>query len=517
MKQSSAWRAVCALEELLPDCGAAALVDGRQIAIFRVGDALYALDNYDPNGGANVLARGLVGDVRGEPVVASPLYKHHFSLATGRCLEDPLQSVRAYPARVIAGVVWVKLDPRPVAGKRRLVVIGNGMAGTRMLEELIDLAPGLYDITVFGAEPHPAYNRVLLSAVLAGERQATDIMTNSFEWYRQQGISLHAGDPAVTIDRARSVVRAASGFEAPFDRLVLATGSDPIVLPVPGVDLDGVVTFRDLQDVDTMVEAASTQRRAVVIGGGLLGLEAANGLRKRGMDVTVVHICDRLMERQLDRPAAVLLKESLEERGLKFCMPAQTVAILGNVADVATGVRLSDGREVAADVVVMAVGIRPNVALARAAGLRCERGVLVGDTMQTYDPRIYAVGECVQHRNRTYGLVAPLFEQARACARQLAESSVGRFAGSILSTQLKVSGIDLFSVGDFLASPDSETLVFTDPRRGIYKRVVVERNRLRGAVLYGDVSDSAWYLELMSRDRDITSLRETLLFGAVRT
>lgn len=514
------WQFICNLEELLPDCGAAALIDGKQIAVFRVGEQVYALDNFDPNSAANVLARGLVGDINGEPVVASPIYKHHFSLITGRCIEDPEQSVHAYPARVSEDRVYIKSVPiRTTQRTRKLVVIGNGMAGMKVVEDLLQIAPNAYDVTVFGAEPHPNYNRILLSPVLAGEKTVQDIVLNPFEWYREKGVTLHVDDPVVSIDRRRRVVVAKSGKVVNYDRLLIATGSNPIVLPIPGNTLPGVVTFRDLQDVDHMLQATRTHKKAVVIGGGLLGLEAANGLMKQGMDVAVVHLLDTLMERQLDRAAASMLRESLEKRGLKFVMPAKTAAILGyqdspTPSDRVRAIRLEDGTEIEADLVVMAAGIRPNIELAKAAGLRCDRGVLVNDTMQTFDPSIYAVGECVQHRNSTYGLIAPLFEQANVCATHLAEFGIGRYKGSLVSTQLKVTGIDLFSAGDFLGGPTSEALVLRDAKRGIYKRIVIEKNRIRGAVLYGDVKDGPWYFDLMTEGRDIGPLRDKLLFGA---
>jgi nitrite reductase (NADH) large subunit len=306
-------------------------------------------------------------------------------------------------------------------------------------------------------------------------------------------------------------VHSKSGIEAEYDRVLLATGSNPIVLPVPGKDLDGVVTFRDLRDVNKMLEAARTHSKAVVIGGGLLGLEAAHALLKQGMQVTVVHLLETLMERQLDPVAAQLLRQSLERRGLQFHMPAQTTAIHGT--DRVSAVEFADGTMIEADLVVMATGIRPNIDLARAAGLRCDRGVLVNDTMQTFDPGVYAVGECVQHRNNTYGLVAPLYEQARVCATHLAEHGVGRYRGSMLSTHLKVTGIDLFSAGDFLGGPHSEALVMRDAKRGIYKRIVIENNKVRGAVLYGDTRDGAWYCELMNQGRDVGALRDKLIFG----
>jgi len=506
---------VCELEDILPDAGVCVDLDGRQIAVFRVDDGVYALDNRDPKSGANVLSRGIVGDIGGAIVVASPIYKHHFCLATGRCIEEADLSVTPYPARLLDAQVWVRpeaIRAHRAAGKRRLVVVGNGMAGMRTVEELLTVAPKAYEIEVFGAEPHGNYNRVLLSPVLAGETEVDDIMLHPLDWYRAHGVTLHAGDPIVAIDRLRRLVRSRAGIEVSYDRLLLSTGSMPIILPIPGADLPGVVTFRDLQDVDTMLAAAQRHRKAVVIGGGLLGLEAANGLRCQGMEVTVVHLCETLMERQLDRTAAQLLQASLEKRGLTFKMASTTSAILGDSR--ARGVRLADGVELDADLIVMAVGIRPNIELARRAGIQCQRGVLVDDTMLTYDPSIYAVGECVQHRNSTYGLVAPLMEQAAVCARQLAELGVKRYRGSLLSTQLKVTGINLFSAGDFQGTAYSESLVFNDSKRGVYKHLVIEDDQIRGAVLYGDTTDGPWYVELMTEGRNIGPLRNKLLFGA---
>jgi len=302
--------------------------------------------------------------------------------------------------------------------KQKLVLIGNGMAGVRTLEELLKLAPDSYEITVFGAEPHPNYNRIMLSPVLAGEKTVDQIMINDLSWYAERGIRLHAGHAVVDIHRARREVRAADGTVASYDRLLLATGSNPFILPIPGNDLPGVIGFRDIKDVETMLAAARTGKNAVVIGGGLLGLEAANGLMKQGMQVTVVHVLDTLMERQLDPVAADMLRANLEERGLRFLMGAQTAALLGE--ERVRAVRFKDGLEIPTDLVVMAVGIRPNFELAKRIGIYCERGIVVNDTMQTYDPRVYAVGECVQHRGQCYGLVAPLWEQAKVCANHLA-------------------------------------------------------------------------------------------------
>jgi nitrite reductase (NADH) large subunit len=395
--------------------------------------------------------------------------------------------------------------------KERLVLIGNGMAGVRTLEELLKLAPHKYDITVFGAEPLPNYNRILLSPVLTGEKQFEDIVLNDDAWYAANGITLYKGKEVVAIDRARRKVVTADGIEVPYDRLILATGSVPFVIPVPGKDLPGVVTFRDLHDVERMLAAARTYKHAVVIGGGLLGLEAANGLLKQGMSVTVIHLVDALMEKQLDKPASALLKRSLEERGLNFLMGAQTEAILGD--DHVRAVRLKDGTEISADLVVMAVGIRPNFTLAKTAGLHCERGVVVNDTLQTYDPRIYAIGECVQHRGQTYGLVAPLFEQAKVCANHLAELGFARYEGSVTSTKLKVTGIDLFSAGEFQGGEGCEEIVLKDAGRGVYKKVVLKDNRVQGAVMYGDTMDGSWYFQLMREGTDVANLRDKLLFG----
>ena len=395
--------------------------------------------------------------------------------------------------------------------KPKLVVVGNGMAGMRTVEELLALAPGMYDITVFGLEPRVNYNRIMLSPVLAGEKAFDEIVLHTREWYAEHGITLHAGDPVVAIDRRRRTVRAASGREVAYDRLLLATGSQPFIVPVPGAQLQGVVGFRDLDDVETMLQAARAGGRAVVIGGGLLGLEAANGLLRRGMEVTVVHLTDSLLNQQLDSDASLLLKGALEHRGLHILLSSQTEAILGT--DKVEGVRFKDGSECAADLVVMAAGVRPNVALARAAGLHVERAVVVDDTLQTYDPRIYAVGECIQHRKNTFGLVAPIWDQARVCAAHLAGLGHRRYVQQATATKLKVTGIDLYSAGDIVGGAGSEDLVLRDRRAGVYKRLVLAGNRVTGAVLYGDVSDGPWYFELIQRGADITAFRDRLLFG----
>jgi nitrite reductase (NADH) large subunit len=500
---------VCALEDLVEGTGVAALVADRQVALFQVHGRVYALDNFDPASRANVLSRGLTGNLQGERVVASPIYKHHFALSSGRCIEDPTFNVSSYPARVTDGRVLVQVPQE--TRRQRLVVAGNGMAGMRTVEELLKLGVAdRFSITVFGAEPRGNYNRILLSPVLAGESQADDIMLHRPGWYTRRGIKLIAGDPIVSVDRRKRVVTSRSGIVEPYDRLLIATGSDPIVLPLPGKELPGVLTFRDLDDVNRMLEASGEGRRAVVIGGGLLGLEAAHGLSLRGMHVTVVHLLDTLMERQLDAPAGALLKAALEKRGIEFRMCAKTQQILGE--ERVTGVRFASGEEIAANLVVMAVGVRPNTGLAKQANLACDRGILVDDTLQTYDPAIYAVGECVQHRRQTFGLVAPLWEQARICAQHIAEIGVSRFSGAINATQLKVSGIEVFSAGDFSESPTRESLVLSDKRRGIYKRVVLEGNRICGAVLFGDTREAARLKELIADQADIGPIRDQLLF-----
>lgn len=395
--------------------------------------------------------------------------------------------------------------------KERLVLIGNGMAGVRTIEELLKIAPDQYSIAVFGAEPFGNYNRILLSPVLAGEKTIDDIMLNDLNWYVDNNITLHAGKKVSHIDRAKRLVVAEDGTSEPYDRLILATGSNPLIIPVPGNKLTGVITFRDIHDVEAMLTASQTQGRAVVIGGGLLGLEAANGLHKRGMDVTVVHLLDSLMDRQLDKPASALLKRSLEERGLKFLMQAQTEAILGD--DAVRGVRFKDGKEIPADLVVMAVGIRPNFELAKNSGLYCDRGVVVSDTLQTYDPRIYAVGECVQHRNQTFGLVAPLFDMAKVCANHLAQLGYARYQTSAVSTKLKVTGIDLFSAGDFNGDETTEDIIMQDVGRGVYKKLVLKNNRILGTVLYGDTIDGSWYFQLLREGTDVSDIRDQLMFG----
>ncbi|MGC4397374.1 nitrite reductase large subunit NirB [Hydrogenophaga sp. T2] len=402
--------------------------------------------------------------------------------------------------------------------KMKLVMIGNGMAGVRTLEELLRIAPDLYDITVFGAEPHPNYNRILLSPVLAGEQTLEEIVLNDWAWYTDHGIALHAGFTVHTVDRVKRTVHATNAageaISAPYDRLIMATGSTPFMLPIPGKDLQGVLAYRDIADTQAMIDAAARYTHAVVIGGGLLGLEAANGLMKRGMQVSVVHVAPWLMERQLDDVAGRLLQRSLEARGMRFLVGAQTKELVGGEHGRVTSVRFQDGTEVPADLVVMAVGIRPNTALAEAMKLHVNRGIVVSDTLQTVtDPRIYAVGECAAHRGIAYGLVAPLFEQGKVLATHLAEFGIGRYSGSLTSTKLKVTGIDLFSAGDFMGGEHTEEIVMSDPAGGVYKKLVIRDDKLVGACLYGDTVDGSWYFKLLREGRSVADIRDRLMFG----
>jgi nitrite reductase (NADH) large subunit len=395
--------------------------------------------------------------------------------------------------------------------RQKLVVLGNGMAAGRVLEELFARAPERYDVTVFGAEPRVNYDRIMLSPVLAGEKDFDDIIVHDDAWYARHNVDLRKGETVVAIDRAAQNVRTQSGAVEPYDHLLIATGSRPILLPIPGAELPGVVTFRDLDDVNAMLAAAKQGGNAVVIGGGLLGLEAAAGLALNGMKTTVIHLMPTLMERQLDPNAAYLLQKAIEKRGIDILTGANTNAILGDSKVAA--VRLEDGRTLPADLVVMAVGIRPNTALAKEAGLEVKRGLVVDDLLRTSDKKISAVGECVEHRGQCYGLVAPLYDMAKTLGAALAGDDVGGYTGSATSTKLKVTGVDLFSAGDFSEGDEKDEIVLRDPSRGVYKRVVLRDNRIVGAVLYGDTGDGSWYFDLLKKSADVTSMRDMLIFG----
>jgi len=394
--------------------------------------------------------------------------------------------------------------------KQKLIIIGNGMAPGRMLEHLIEVDADRYDITIFNAEPRVNYDRIMLSPVLSGEKTYEDIIIHSEEWYRKNDITLHKPVRIDTINPCAKTVRAADGTQTAYDRLVIATGSIPFILPIPGNRLKGVLTYRDLDDVETMLESAKTGGRAIVIGGGLLGLEAAAGLKMRGMDVTVLHLAPTLMERQLDPPAGYLLEKAMHERGIEVLTGVNTKAILGN--DKVEGVELADGRRIDCSLVVMAAGILPATELAKKAGLAVNRGIIVNDQMQASLPDIYALGECVEHNNRIYGLVAPLYEMARVLADTLLEKPAA-YTGSQTSTKLKVTGVNLFSAGDFSEGNDHEEIVLRDAKAGVYKRLIIKDSRIIGTVLYGDAADGAWYFDMLKRGTVIDDFRDTIIFG----
>jgi nitrite reductase (NADH) large subunit len=394
--------------------------------------------------------------------------------------------------------------------KQKLVVIGAGMASGRMLEHLFAADPGRYEVTLFGAEPRGNYNRIMLSPVLAGEKAYADIVTHDAAWYAAHGVDCRFGETVTAIDRKRKVVVSKAGG-TPYDRLVIATGSAPFIIPLPGKDLPGVMAFRDLDDVNRMIAAAEKPRaKAVVIGGGLLGLEAAAALRLRGMEVVVLHLMGHLMERQLDPAAGALLKRELEGRGIRIHTKAQTKAILGNGK--VEAVALDDGTIYPADIVVMAVGIRPETRIAVDSGLHVERGIVVDDRMVTADPDIVALGECAEHQRVVYGLVAPLYDMARVAALTLCGEEAA-FRPVQTATQLKVTGVSLYSAGDFAEAEDREEIVLRDAASGVYKRLVLKNDKLIGAVLYGDTGDGPWFFDLVRAGTDTAPMRDTLIFG----
>jgi len=402
-------------------------------------------------------------------------------------------------------------DSRPPdarTGRERLVIVGAGMAAARLVAELGRCCPGRHVVTVVGGERRPPYNRILLSPLLAGERAVDDLALEDSQ--ALPGVAYTLCDPVVAIDRAARVVVTAGGTNIRYDHLVLAVGSTPLHPEIRGIAFDGVYTFRDYDDAAALIAASRAARRAIVVGGGLLGLEAAYGLRQRGVAVTVVHLTSWLMERQLDAAAGSLLRDLLVRRGVDVVLEAETIAITGDGR--ATGVALRDGRELSADLVVFAIGIRPNTALARAAGLAVGRGIIVDDALMTSDPAILALGECVEHRGKTYGLVAPLWEQAAVIARRLAGDSAC-YGGSCTAATLKVSGVELYSAGRIAAEATDEEIIYEDPATGIYRKLVVQDGRLAGAVLLGDARDAAWYGELMRRQDDISGMRADMIFG----
>jgi nitrite reductase (NADH) large subunit len=391
-----------------------------------------------------------------------------------------------------------------------LVVIGNGMAAARFVEELAGRALGKYAVAVVGEEPRLAYNRVLLSSLLAGEVLPSEVELKPARWWRDLGVTLRFGYPAVAVDPSARRVMLSDGTSLPFAKLVFATGSRPIDLPIGGMGLAGVLTFRDIADVDRITCMAASGARAVVVGGGLLGLEAAYGLAKTGAKVTLIHLMDRLMERQLDGRAAALLKRAVEAKGITVLLNAETARLAG--AGRVEAVELRDGRAIPAEVVVVAVGVKPNAALARTAGIGVNRGIIVDDRIETNIDGVHAIGECAEHRGVCYGLVEPAYEQARVLAGRLAGNDVG-YPGSVLATNLKVSGINVFSAGDFLGGPGTEPIMLSDPGLGTYKKLVIADGRLVGVVLFGDTADGLWYLDLIRSGARIDSLRNDLVFG----
>ncbi|MBP1963167.1 nitrite reductase large subunit NirB [Paenibacillus aceris] len=395
--------------------------------------------------------------------------------------------------------------------KKKIVLVGNGMAGVNCIEQLLKLAPNKYEITIFGKEPHPNYNRILLSSVLAGDADMNDIVINDWSWYKENHIVLHPGNTVNNIDTARKLVRTDGGITVPYDELILATGSLPFMLPLPGADKEGVIAFRDIKDCETMIETAKSYKKAVVIGGGLLGLEAARGLLNLNMEVSVVHINEYLMNLQLDRTASLMLQHELERQGMKFLLKKNSESILGKKR--VTGLRFTDGSEIEADLIVMAVGIRPNIALAKSIGIEINRGIVVNDFLETSIPNIYSVGECTEHRGVAYGLVAPLFEQGAVLAKRLAGIDAAGYQGSIVSTKLKVSGVDVFSAGEYADKPDTRAVRVQDDFESIYKKVVIRDGKVIGAVLFGDISDGSRLFAMIRNGEDVTGKEKTVLLG----
>ncbi|MDQ6964062.1 MAG: nitrite reductase large subunit NirB, partial [Mariprofundales bacterium] len=400
-----------------------------------------------------------------------------------------------------------------MSNKKKLVMIGNGMAGMRAIEGILDTNPDMFDITIFGAEKQPNYNRIMLSSVLAGDTTLEEIILNDSQWYADHDITLHMGRRIKEIQRGYNKVIADDGLEVVYDNLIVATGSNPSVLPIPGHDMAGVMTFRDIDDCNAMIEAAESYKKAAVIGGGLLGLEAAKGLLQLGMDVTVIHDQATLMNMQLDSVAGEMLRADLERQGIGFRLSTLTTEVIGD--DRVRGLRFKDGSTLDCELLIMAVGIRPNIALAKECGLYCNRGLVVNDYMQTItDPSIYSVGECTEHRGVTYGLVAPLFEQAKTLAQMITGQGLYAYEGSVVSTKLKISGVDIFSAGDFMGGPGADVIELMDRVGGIYKKLVLEDDRIKGVVMFGDTADGTTFFQWMQDQKDISEQRSTLLFSA---
>jgi nitrite reductase (NADH) large subunit len=403
------------------------------------------------------------------------------------------------------------IKPGSQVEREKLLIIGNGMASVRLCEELAARAPDRFETTVIGAEPQVGYNRVLLSALLAGDIGEADVALRDADWYRDRGIRLITGRRVERLDLGGRAAFLEDASALAFDRVVFATGSTAVRLPTPGMTLPGVMTFRDLADLPALRNAAQKRMRVAVIGGGLLGIEAAYGLNKGGAEVTLVHVMDRLMERQLDRSAAAFLKRAIEHKGIRILLNAQTAEVAG--VDRAEALVFADGSALPVDLVVVAVGVRPNVALAQAADLPVKRGILVDDALSTVVPFAHAIGECAEHRGVVYGLVAPAYDQARALVRRWAGEETAVYEGTALSTNLKVSGVPVFSAGDFLGEAGTDEIVLEDRGAGLRKKLVLKGDRLVGAVLVGDTDDALWYRDLIHEGHDVSAIRENLIFG----
>ncbi|MDQ0226653.1 nitrite reductase large subunit NirB [Metabacillus niabensis] len=397
--------------------------------------------------------------------------------------------------------------------KKKLVLIGNGMAGVRAIEEILKISKDIFDITIFGSEPHPNYNRILLSKVLQGDTNVSDITLNDWDWYEENDITLYTGETVTKIQTEKKVVVSDKGRIVPYDEVIVATGSVPFILPLPGADKEGVTAFRDIKDTDIMLEASKKYKKAAVIGGGLLGLEAARGLLNLGMDVTVIHIAPTLMERQLDETAGKLLQRELEKQGMKFLLEASTQEIYGE--ERVEGLKFQDGSQLEADLVVMAVGIKPNVELAKESGLTVNRGIVVNDYLQTNVPHVYSVGECAEHNGIPYGLVAPLYEQAKVLAHHICGKETAPYKGSVLSTQLKVSGVEVFSAGDFIEGDDKKALKIFDEQDGVYKKIVLNGNKIVGAVLFGDSKEGNRLFSMIKKGADISDTEKITILQPI--
>nr|WP_067285937.1 FAD-dependent oxidoreductase [Marinobacterium profundum] len=394
---------------------------------------------------------------------------------------------------------------------QKLVIIGNGMATSRLLDELLSRNANAYQITVFGDEPGGAYNRIQLSPLLAGSTDRKSIQLKSSAWYKNHGISLHSNDAVIAIDREQQTVISHKGLRCEYDQLILATGSRPAQIPADNQALAGIFDFRTEQDVERILTQSARSHNALVIGGGLLGLEAADALAKKGLDVTLIHRGDWLMNRQLDACAGELLRAELALRGIRFVLGDEVSHFEGS--EQLQGAVLKSGTRLDAQLAIIATGITPNCALARSAGLESGRGLRVDDLLRSSDARISALGECIEHRGRTFGLVAPIWEQARLLADRLVRGLATPYRDAPVPTKLKVSGINLFSAGEYLDAPELDSLTLGDSSSCVYRKLLLRDNRLVGVVLYGDVQDGQWYFELMQGQQKLGELLPQLIFG----